>query len=176
MICCPSIANCKVQGHAEDECRVLHPELKLENTTKNYAEDMDKKIRESTNNDTRRRKRVMHNYSNPTNRRFTREGHIGESSQAQTSADATKITTDNAFASLLNTNIMEEQGGEGSRVNIGGNKGPEEENMLTKVRKKDLERDSSLVAAERQEEEEDLLLIKEMAKLHYPTLLHMVAG
>uniref|UniRef100_A0A0V0GMZ7 Putative ovule protein n=1 Tax=Solanum chacoense TaxID=4108 RepID=A0A0V0GMZ7_SOLCH len=72
--------NCKVQGHAEDECRVLHPELKLENTTKNYAEDMDKKIRENTNNDTRRRKRVMPSYSNPTNRRFTREGHIGESS------------------------------------------------------------------------------------------------
>ncbi|KAH0778711.1 hypothetical protein KY290_005138 [Solanum tuberosum] len=51
--------NCKVQGHAEDECRVLHPELKLENATKNYVEDMDKKIGESTNNDTRRRKRVM---------------------------------------------------------------------------------------------------------------------
>ncbi|KAG5613678.1 hypothetical protein H5410_013502 [Solanum commersonii] len=42
---------CKVQGHVEEECRVLHPELKLENTIENYAKDNDKKTGENNNND-----------------------------------------------------------------------------------------------------------------------------
>ncbi|KAK6791766.1 hypothetical protein RDI58_010847 [Solanum bulbocastanum] len=163
------------------------------------------KTGENTNNDTRK-KRDEHSNWNPTNRGFTREGHIGENSQAQTSADVMEITTDNAFASLLNTNIMEEQGGEGSGVMISGNKGTEEEIIQNnkqasaekgvqqysstkewisqvftisngaQIKNKDLEGDSSLVVAESQEEEEDLIMIKELEEIHYPTPLQMAAG
>lgn len=101
--------NCKFQGHAEEECRVLYHDLNLETNTENHAKDTHKSM-ENTNNNKRGK-----TFCTVTGILSTRD------SQERV------ITSDNDLRSLLDTNIMEEQGGEGSRVKISGNKGTEEE-------------------------------------------------
>ncbi|WMV24325.1 hypothetical protein MTR67_017710 [Solanum verrucosum] len=91
---------CKVQGHVEDECRVLHPELKKVDVTEILSTASAKETAENTNLDTTRKRRVIRSYWNPTNRRFTSDGHTVERSHIHIQTDAAEVTFVNAYAAL----------------------------------------------------------------------------
>lgn len=79
---------CKVQSHVEDECRVLHPKLKKVDVTEILSTASAKETEENTNLDTTRKRRVIRSCWNPTNRRFTSDGHTVESSHIHIQTDA----------------------------------------------------------------------------------------
>ncbi|KAH0692908.1 hypothetical protein KY290_021060 [Solanum tuberosum] len=98
--------HCKVQGHVEEDCKHLHPELRTENgggtgqpKGDEASQDDQEKVRgdEKRKNDQQGRRRTIRRYWNPTNKMFTMEKGVGISEKASTPGKADK---GNAFAIL----------------------------------------------------------------------------
>ncbi|KAH0695911.1 hypothetical protein KY289_013393 [Solanum tuberosum] len=95
---------CKLQGHNEDDCRVLHPELKKDNQIEVATEADPTKNKEVHMNQHRTFQQL-----NPTRRRFTLEkGKICDNAKDPEEAH---ITTKNPFDDLQKDNDMGQEVG-----------------------------------------------------------------
>ncbi|KAH0715026.1 hypothetical protein KY284_007931 [Solanum tuberosum] len=102
--------HCKVQCHAQDECRNLHPKLHrsftgddiqengLDSKQGEYGEQQNKKAKKEMENYQHMMKRITKRYWHSTSRMFVKENDASISEKAYTPAK--RVATGNTFAAI----------------------------------------------------------------------------